>query len=94
MNKKEKRERLLWSKMREKGKTRYLFYEMLYWGLPMALLWSVIVQISDYGWNLASFASAEYLTMLFKGVFIFSAVIYFQTLYLWRKFEKKYGNQE
>jgi len=94
MTKTEKRERGLWKKMREKGKTRYVLYEMVHWGLPMALLWSVIVQLMDYGWNLESFITAEYFTMLFKGVFIFSTVIYFQTLYFWRKFEKKYGFEQ
>ncbi|MBU3146944.1 MULTISPECIES: hypothetical protein [Clostridium] len=93
MNKKntEQKEFEEWHKMKSKGKKKYIWYSgVLKGGLSVAIPTSFIVQAIDGGINLYSFSNQNFIRRLIINIVVFSVSWCIYSIFLWRKYEKKY----
>ena len=64
-----------WSKIREKGKLRYILkYGILFWGIPTGIIAGIIINFLEMGFSLSVFKQIEFYSeliarMLFFGLF-------------------------
>ncbi|MEN8904536.1 MAG: hypothetical protein ABF289_01105 [Clostridiales bacterium] len=85
--------RYAWSRIRKRGKIQYiLIYWVLGWGIPVALISSVISEFFSYGFYLSMFLKKEFyfrslgISVLFVIVGIFIGMrIWVKEEKIWRK---------
>lgn len=81
--------RYAWGIIREKGKVRYIFiYWILGWGIPVAIISSIISEIISYGFYFSMFIKKEFYfrSLGISILFIFAGFLI--GLRVWRKEEK------
>lgn len=88
----ERKERQHWENIRSRGKKRYIWFDgVLLWGVSMAIIWSLVLGFSTYGFVKEAIISEDFLVSLIIALIIFPLGIFLQAVYTWNKYEKKYG---
>jgi len=89
----ERKERQHWKNIQARGKKKYIWFDgVLLWGVSMAIVWSLLLGFSKYGFAREAVFSTDFLTSLLIALIIFPVGIFLQAVYTWNKYEKKYGN--
>jgi hypothetical protein len=85
------KQRKRWEQLRARGKRRFVvLHGVLGWGVPVAVVWSIWMQLWDNGFSLDGFLSARFFSQMVVAFMVFPAAGILFGHWMWWFNERRY----
>ncbi|GAB4332000.1 MAG: hypothetical protein OHK0038_07310 [Flammeovirgaceae bacterium] len=82
-----------WAEIRKGGRDKYLKGRVLY-GLFLGFTISILRETLNFGFSLENLTSPQFLSSLAVGIITFPVVFYWLGVWIWRKNEKTFEEED